>query len=262
MKIAASNIGWQAEHDLEAWRFLHEHGYTGIEVAPGRVVPVEPYEHIAEAEAFARKLSSEYGLSVVSMQSIWFGRSENLFHSKAERDVLTGVTRKAIDFASAMHCPNLVFGCPHQRNMEQAGQEDIARQFFQMLGEYAHAHGTVLALEANPTIYQTNFLNKTQDVLKWVEELAHPGISVNLDLGTMVQYGESSTMLTNKVALLHHIHISEPYLAPIERRKLHGKVAGQLTTEGYDGFVSLEMKAGDFAVWQASATYMAEVFGK
>ena len=262
MKIAASNIGWQAENDHEAWNFLQEQGYTGIEVAPGRVMPVEPYEHIAEAEAFARKLSLDYGLSVVSMQSIWFGRSENLFHSRDEREALLSVTKKAIDFASAMHCPNLVFGCPRQRNMERTGQEDIARHFFLTLGEYAYSHGTVIALEANPPIYQTNFLNETQDVLKWADELAHPGISVNLDLGTMIQNSESIGILAGRAHLLHHVHVSEPYLAPIEYRKLHGKIAGQLATAGYDGFVSLEMKSGDFAVWQASAIYMAEVFGK
>ena len=62
--------------------------------------------------------------------------------------------------------------------------------------------------------------------------------------------------------LIHHVHLSEPYLKSIVRRALHADVADVLRSEGYDGFVSLEMRRQDaLAPVQAAVTYLGEVFG-
>lgn len=262
MKLAASNIGWLAKDDHEVLSFLQAQGFSGLEVAPGRVVEGNPYDHWQEASDFAKKVHRDFGLKIASMQSIWFGRQENIFRSKEERETLLKVTFKAIDFVSAMECTNLVFGCPGQRNMEPLGQEEIAKEFFLKIGDYAASHGVVFALEANPPIYHTNFMNHTKDVLEWASMLNHPGIAVNLDIGTMVENKESAELLQGKVNLIHHVHLSHPYLEPVPALELHNEVKEGLQAENYKNYVSLEMKAGDLIVWKKSAAYLAEVFQK
>lgn len=52
---------------------------------------------------------------MISMQSIWYGRTEKLFGTEEERNLLLDYTKSAVDFAAAIGCKNLVFGCPKNR---------------------------------------------------------------------------------------------------------------------------------------------------
>ena len=101
MRLAASNIAWTGENDVSVYQTLRSLGFTGLEIAPTRIFPNEPYaaEHYANAMMFRQKIEREYGLHVVSMQSIWYGRQEKLFGSLEERESLMEYTKRAIEFA-------------------------------------------------------------------------------------------------------------------------------------------------------------------
>ena len=43
--------------------------------------------------------------------------------------------------------------------------------FFNILGDYAKLKNTVIALEANPDIYGTNFINTTKEAFSFVKKL-------------------------------------------------------------------------------------------
>lgn len=241
MRLAASNIAWEAADDERMYEELAALGFGGLEIAPSRVFGPRPYERLDEAAAWAEGLRARHGLEVASMQSIWFGRTEEVFGDGEGREALLSYTREAILFAEAVGCGNLVFGCP--RNRRVAGRDaSVAEGFFRELGDFAHEHGTVLALEANPPIYDTDYLNATPEACALAREVGCPGLRVNLDLGTMVENGEGVGDVD--LSLVNHVHVSEPHLAPIERRALHREVARALADAGYDGFVSLEMGKG------------------
>lgn len=104
MKLSVCNIAWTAEHDAKMYGKMKELGMEGIEIAPTRIFPDAPYEHLSGARLFAEQLKKEYGLSVASMQSIWYQRTEKLFGSEAEREALLSYTKQAIDFAEAAGC--------------------------------------------------------------------------------------------------------------------------------------------------------------
>ena len=85
MKLSVCNIAWTAEHDAKMYGKMKELGMEGIEIAPTRIFPDVPYEHLSGAHLFAEQLKKEYGLSVASMQSIWRNTFINLnrfFQSK------------------------------------------------------------------------------------------------------------------------------------------------------------------------------------
>ena len=128
MKLSISNIAWDPEQDQARYTALRDRSFQGLEGAPTRFFPERPYDHLEEAAALAARLKAEYGLCVPSLQSIWFGRTENLFASPQERAALLDYTRRTMDFAAALHCGNLVFGCP--RNRATHGREDRAAAFF------------------------------------------------------------------------------------------------------------------------------------
>lgn len=258
MRLAASQIAWEPAEEAQALDILRKHGFAALEMAPTRVAGENPYADPQAAADFAAGMRRAYNLAVCSMQSIWFGQQGSIFGP--ERDRLLEYTKRAVVFAEAAGCGNLVFGCPKNRVLPDDKTPDDAVAFFKELGDFAHSHGAVLALEANPPLYGTNFINTTPDAFAMVEQVDSPGFMVNLDVGTMVENGEDAASLRGRVGMIHHVHVSEPNLVAIEKRELHGRLAALLRDEGYTGCVSIEMKAQPLSVLDEVAAYVAEVF--
>ena len=262
MKLSASNIGWKKEEDERILRYMSDLGFNGLEIAPTRIFPERPYDNIAEISEYAKSLSTEYGIQICSMQSIWYGQGGMIFGSEEERNALILYTKKAIDFAEAAGCGNLVFGCPKNRVLPEGGDIETAVVFFRELGEYAAEHHTVLSMEANPPIYNTNFINTTSEAVIFAGKVASSGFKINLDVGTMLENGEDTAVIRDKISLVNHVHISEPFLKPVCEHSLHRDLADLLKMNAYKGFVSIEAGAQDNTdSLLRSMEYVKEIFG-
>lgn len=256
MKLSISHIAWSAEHDAEMYKFLGHHHFTGLEIAPTRIFPQSPYDRLDEAAEYSRMLNDIYGLTISSIQSIWYGRSESIFGSDEDRRFLVAYTKQAIQFAEAINCCNMVFGCPRNRNIPGPEYRPIAIDFFREIGAYAAEHGTVLAIEPNPPYYNTNFINTTADALDICREIGSDGIKVNVDLGTSINYGEDLDFINENIGLVNHIHISEPLLAAVLKRDIHR----ELRKLNYGRWFSVEMKnTGDIDAVKSIIAYVEGV---
>ena len=261
MKISASNIGWKKEYDDQMYIWMQNNGLSGLEIAPTRIFTENPYDKCKEAKSWANRLKEEYGLEISSMQSIWYGRNENIFVSNDERESLIEYTKKAIDFAKAIYCNNLVFGCPRNRNVPEGANASIAEEFFTILGEYACNAGTVIAMEANPPIYNTNYCNTTRQAIELVKRVGSTGFRLNLDIGTMIANEETIDDLVGFADIINHVHISEPGLAGIKKRAIHGELKTLLKESTYERYISLEMKTQeDIQEIKEPIMYIKEVF--
>lgn len=269
MKLSISNIAWAAQEDERVYGYLNKYGYSGLEIAPTRIFPEQPYKGLERAQKWSAALQAEYGLAVSSMQSIWFGRTEKLFGSAQEREALTAYTKAAIGFAAAVGCKNLVFGCPKNRAFPEDAEVSSKRagiEFFRTIGAYAAQKGTAVGMEANPAIYHTNYINTTPEALELIQEVGSDGFLLNLDIGTMIQNGEAAEALEGAARYISHVHVSEPHLAPIvmsaERRHFHSEVGSFLRENGYEGYVSIEMgRVEGLSLILETLDYVREVFG-
>jgi len=238
MKSAISNIAWKEEDDYDVYALMQKYEFTGLEIAPTRVFHQYPYNQIINA----KKWSQGIGFEIPSMQSIWYGVTEQIFGTKEERQYLIDYTKRAIDFACAIGCKNLVFGCPKNRSINNESDYKIAINFFQRLGYYAYLKGTAIGMEANPAIYNTNFINDTESAIKLVNDVNSAGFLLNLDVGTMICNNESADIIKGHVRKINHVHFSEPYLEPLKERELHKEIIEILKAEGYKKYISIEMK--------------------
>jgi len=264
MKLAISNIAWEASKDFEVYKLMEKYGFYGLEIAPTRLISDKPYDRIDEAEKLTGELKSLYNFEICSMQSILYGRTENIFESRESRKNITQYLIKAIDFAAAVSCRNMVFGCPKNRYMTKEEDYEVAVDFFKELAEYALKKGTVISIEANPSMYGTNFINYTREAVGIVKDVNSKGFKVNLDFGTMIANGESVDEIIDHVDYINHVHISEPGLLPICQRREHRELASLLREKCYKGFVSIEMKKEekDFPDnIERTMNYIAETFG-
>lgn len=242
MKLSISNIAWAAEHDAEMYQYLNNAGFNGLEIAPTRIYPDDPYDKLSEAKEWAAELKKRYGLVIPSMQSIWYGHTEKIFGDKDDRQILIDYTKKAVLFAESIGCGNLVFGNPKNRDTEDGvAIIPIAIDFFKEIGDFAAEHHTVIALEPNPTIYNTRFLNYTEQAVEMAYKVSSNGIKVNVDLGTIIHNEEDINYLKQVSEFINHVHISEPNLNLIEQRDLHVLLFDVLKDIEYAGYVSIEM---------------------
>ena len=257
-QLAISNIAWQQSDDEEIYTAMQHCGFTGLEIAPTRIFPSEPYENLTGAALFGGYLRNRWGFHVPSLQSIWYGLEGNIF-DPADTERLLDYTAQAFQFAHTVNCPSLVFGCPKNR-MRPLGADDAAAEaFFMQAGNLASRYGVRLAIEANPPIY-TNYLNGTAEAFVLVKRLDNPGLAVNLDLSTMLAQGENLQDFLMDLSYVSHIHISEPGLAPIQPRPVHRELALLLGAVGYRGAVSVEMARTDADTVKRTMAYIAEVF--
>lgn len=261
MNLSISNISWTNENDFFMYNYLMEQDFLGIEIAPTRIFIDNPYNDLEKAKDFSKNLRENYGLIVSSMQSIWYGRNEKLFKTNEERQVLANYTKKAIQFANAVGCKNIVFGCPKNRVINNENDIDIAISFFKELGEYAELNNTVLSMEPNPEIYNTNFINYTSEAFDIVKKVKSNGFKVNIDLGTIIENKEDLQIISDNIDLVNHIHISEPNLGLIQKRKIHNQLANVLKQVDYEGFISIEMgKCDNLQELKDTIKYIKGVF--
>lgn len=264
MKLSISNIAWDSSMDFEVYKLMEKYGFVGLEIAPTRLITDRPYDKLNEAVKLTEELKSRYKFDICSMQSILFGRAENIFESAENQRSITEYLFKAMDFAEAISCKNLVFGSPKNRCLTKEEDYEVAVGFFKVLAEYALKKGVVIAIEANPAMYGTNFINYTKEAVKIVKDVNSEGFKVNLDFGTIVANGESIDEIADYIDYINHVHISEPGLLPICKRNEHKELAILLREKLYKGFVSIEMKKeqeDSLYVIENSINYVSEVFG-
>jgi len=263
MKLSISNIAWQEEQDAAVYELMKKYGFTGLEIAPTRIFSQNPYEDLKKAKEWKEALYQKYGFTVPSMQSIWFGKTESIFGNEEDKKVLLDYTYKAIDFARTTDCKNLVFGCPRNRNVPEGANKEEAIPFFKELAKYALKNNTVIGMEANPPMYNTNFINDTMSAFALIDSVDSAGFKLNLDIGTMIANAEHADVIKDKVHLINHVHFSEPGLKRIEERKLHEEIIAHLQAGGYQGFVSVEMgKQDNLKDIETVMSYMQGLMGK
>ena len=261
MRLSVSNIGWDAAYDEPMYTFLQQQGFCGLEIAPSRIFSQQPYQQLEQAKMFANDIQQKYDLQICSMQSIWYGKTQIIAESESAQEGLFVYTKQAIAFAAAVGCNNLVFGCPKNRVVSNAKEKAIVIDFLVRIADEALRNGVVIALEANPPIYQTNFVNTTIEAIELVKSVQHPALKINLDIGTMIENNEDVKVFESYIDLINHVHVSEPFLSPLKRRFLHQEVKEVLISSGYDNYVSLEMsKQADIQILHNAILYMKEVF--
>ena len=260
MKLSFSNIAWDFSQNDDICKMLKEYHFSGIEIAP-TIISTDPFtKNVSLVKNFSDSLSKKYDFTIPSMQSIWFGRTENIFNP-SDVDMMIDYTKKIIDLANTINCPNLVFGCPKNRNMPAPNLENQVIPFFKAIGDYAFQNNTCVALEANPVIYNTNFINTTSEAFSFAQKVDSNGLKVNVDLGTIIYNNEPLELLSKNPGLINHIHISEPNLAPIEKRSLHQELYRLLKEIDYQKFVSVEMKNPEKTdIIEDTAKYISEIF--
>lgn len=243
--ICISNIAWDKSEDKEIYELLREYNINFLEIAPTRIFEKEIYDTSIEKINILKKELLKYGIQIVALQSLVYQREDlTLFETKEKREELYNYLVKSIIFAKNIGAKILIFGSPKNRIMHSESNYLQAITFFKKIGEVAFKNGVFFCIEANPIIYGTNFITNTEEAIKFLKEIANPGIGLHIDIGTMLINNESLNVIEKNIDLIKHIHISEPFLNTIsdKNHEIHKNIFNILTKNNYKNFISIEMK--------------------
>jgi sugar phosphate isomerase/epimerase len=270
MKLAISNIAWNAGEAEAAYRILADHGVRGIEVAPGILFPdcPTPLDPPPAAIRAAIRRAESFGLCFASMQSVHFGLADAALFGTAEQSArFVAALRQAIGLAAALAIPNIVLGSPRNRVRPDALEPDralaIAAETLAPLGDAARRRGVTIAIEANPARYGTNFVTHFDEAVALCRRIGDPAFGVNYDLGERLINGRADQIASDIAGagtMIAHVQVSAPDLAPpLESLgRLPGLFAA-LRKGAYGRWTSVEMRRSPERALCALETVAREV---
>jgi D-psicose/D-tagatose/L-ribulose 3-epimerase len=263
MKLAMSAIAWEPPDDDAAARILREHGFDGVELAPGKIFSRPDTASDAEAAA-CRAAWERRGLKIVALQALLFGRPDLTVFGES-RDAALEYLSGLVRLGARLGAGALVFGSPRNRargSLPMAQAWPRAVEFFRRLGDLAAEAGTCLCIEPNPPRYGADFVVDSGEALRLVDEVASPGFALHLDAACARLAGEDfPARLRAGAHVLRHVHLSEPDLAPVHSGgtvDLSG-IAFALREISYAGFVSVEMKPAGLDALRAAARFAGQL---
>ncbi len=253
MKLALSNIAWPRSADAEVAKAMKDAGVAGIEIAPTAIWD-EPLKAGAAARRELRTWWEGRGIRIVALQALLFGHPElTVFGSEKERRATLDYLGGMMDLAASLGAVPMVFGSPRNRlvgGLDPAEAWRIAEDFFRSAGERAAERGVALCIEPNPTAYGCDFVTNTDEGVELVRRVRSTGFGLHLDGGAITLNHESAKQaLSAARPWLRHFHASEPNLVPFGTGGTdHAALARALRAIGYDGWVSVEMRATENAL--------------
>jgi D-psicose/D-tagatose/L-ribulose 3-epimerase len=249
MKIAISNIAWEAGETDRVAEIMASRQIAGVEIAPTKIWPDLSLADDSSIYA-CRDWWEMRGIRIVALQSLLFGRPDlNMFGTAEVRHSMLDYLGSAIRISALLGARVLVFGSPKNRqagSMHPPAAMKAAVEFFSSLGAMAHASGVCIGLEPNPEVYGCDFIRTSQEALRLVKDVAHPGFRVHLDTAILQMSGERfEDAVEQCFDYLVHVHISEPMLSIVgEGHTNHLHMAHALRSFGYRNWVSIEMRSG------------------
>lgn len=250
MKIAISNLAWAKEEDDQVLTILKKNNICGIELAPTKIwrSPTKTDKPVLERY---KKWWQDRGIEIVATSSLLFGHPElTLFQDIDTRQKTLKYLKKMVEVSSVLGAKTVVFGSPKNRvrsEMSKQKAEKTAIEFFRRISVYAAKLNIYFAIEPNPPLYGTDFINTTEEAIKFVRKLSHPNFCVQLDASTMTINQENYLKTLRKgISFARHFHISEPGLKPVPQEETnHQQIASSLKKLGYKGWISVEMPLND-----------------
>jgi len=248
MRLAISNIAWDAAEDEAIAQLLHRFDVDAIDVAPGKYFP-DPAKTTDEDIARVKSWWGDHGIEITGMQALLFGTiGLNVFGLPESQNAMLQHLAAVCHIGAGLGAVRLVFGSP--KNRDRAGlsdQEavDMAAPFFRRLGDIAQSYGVLICLEPNPTCYGANFMTSSAETAQVVGQIAHPAVRMQLDTGALsINCEDPVAVLQDCAHLIGHIHASEPDLLPLgDGGTDHGKVVAALEQYLPNHVVSIEMLA-------------------
>lgn len=214
MKYAICNETFEGWDHPRICARIAELGYTGLEIAPFTLAP--RITDVASARrAELRRQAESAGVQIIGLH--WLLAKTEGFHltssdpvvRKRTGNYLADLARAAADLGGDI----LVLGSPLQRSIPEghtrADADDFALDTLSHCLRALEQSRVYLCLEPL-TPAETNFLNTAADGVALIQQLAHPFVTLHLDVKAMAAESRPAPeVIRANRAFLHHFHAND-----------------------------------------------------
>ena len=222
MNLLVSNLGWRKSENSKILKFLNSKKILNLEYAPSKLFTFHDKKKDNKILNYYKKKN----FSLTSAQSLLYGYENSfIFGNKIQRENFTTNLKRSLKRVKYFNTKSVVFGSPANKksfNKSIKILDKMALNEFKKISLYCKKLNIVFCLEANPKIYDCDYLIKTRDVLKIVKKINSNYFKVNLDIGTILANKENLKFINKKnLKYIGHVQISVPYLESILSNKLY-----------------------------------------
>ena len=244
MKLIISNLSWNLNENYKVINIIKKLDIKNIEISANKIFNNNyTLKNIKKNQHFWRKEKIKF----YSMQSILFNtKNAYLFGNKTQQRIFFNEIKNKIYLCKKIGAKVIVFGSPSNkkiflhRNLDNLNK--IAYNSFKKISKICEKCGICFCIEANPKIYNCEYLNYTKDAIKLVKQINSNFFKLNLDLGTIIANDEPfKNIIQDHIKLIGHVQISVPYLKDIMSYKnTIAKFIKELKVNNYQKYISIE----------------------
>ena len=189
MNIAVSNLAWVGHDSGPYHDLLADLNVTGLEVAPTVLLGEEFDIHgpLGGVDSYRQQLA-EHGLSVVGLQSLYFGHPEFQFaDGPIAGDRLVVHSERTVELCCALGGSYLLIGAPANRRLTGftlADAEKRTAETLHRIGEYAADRGVWFSIEALDSQYGCQLGCTLAEIARLINMADSAGVRPHLDTGT------------------------------------------------------------------------------
>ena len=219
MNLSISNIAWNISEDENVSKILNKYNVNYIDIIPVKYFPEKKItkKKILKIKNYWLKKK----IKISSLQSLLYNtKNLNIFtFDKYTNNSILVYLEKIMKIANGLGAKIIIFGSPKNRDKGNLSKKQVllkSTNFFRILGNLSLKYNLKVCLEPNPTIYNCNFMTNTIETVEIIKATNHKSIKLNLDLGALQVNNENlKNILKDYNNLIEYVHISEPYLKPI-----------------------------------------------
>ena len=260
-------------HGIEgAFKHLARLGYDGVEVAPW-TINAAVMEITGEDAKRIRAWAEAARIEILGLHWVFGNKSEcHLTHPDANvRRRTQEYLEHIVTLCGQLGGKVVIFGSPNQRKVLEGVEPHQAWNYAkEILGSTAFLdrldeYGVTFCLEPLSE-NQTNFLTKTEEVVRFAQEIRHPRFGMMLDGYTMGWAGEDIPKAIRQSApYLKHFHADdETGKGPGYGKLDYSGIATALRDIEFKGYVSVEIHNYDLNPEECASRciqYLRGIFG-
>jgi nucleoside-diphosphate-sugar epimerase len=233
-RLLVSELAWKLEDDRLMAPWLKSRGLANTEAVPSK-----------------DNWNMDKYTKIYSAQSILYGEQIQIFKEK-ERFMSILESKLQLLESKATHL--IIFGSPLQRIYN--GEETI--EYFREVGDLCKKYNIIFCLENNSSKYGCNWMMTIKDAIKFVKEVNHSHVKVNLDTGSMIMENEDYDINHSNIHYISHVQISFPNLSGWNETytPILKKVINELHVNSYSGKISLEIKGSEVLPFNSISSFL------
>jgi sugar phosphate isomerase/epimerase len=231
----------------DVFEYIKKIGYQGLEIAPFTLADDISLLPSSEIDKIIN-ISEKTGIKIIGTHWLLV-KPEGLSISTREKSIREKTSQylcKLVEFTSKIGGEIMVFGSPKQRRINEGQsykevKENLKEVILPVL-ELCEKNKVYLCIEPLART-ETNFINKAEEAIEIIEEVAHPYLKLHLDVKAMCDEGkEIPEIIELGAKYLKHFHVNDKnLLGPGFGEVDYKPIIEKLKEIGYNGWLSVEV---------------------